>query len=306
MKKILLLGFTLLFSVTLFAQDDYSFQQERRLSQAAHEGDIAAVKQILSQASYVLDQVGNPVEEALSAGHNDIARLLLRKGYSPYRRQPIVAAAEANNLEGVRLLLEEYNVRPDGMAYDFAPLEIALGRGYEEMVAYLLNRGVDKHVSQIGFREAISNGYFDLVKLALENGMIDPCDIESSLRAVLGIRNPDMLDKMGGLLLKYGARLDYAENYSMYDHYIHNAVFGDAPRLTVLQRAVKGDNVSVVDWLLAHGADPRQPGHDVMSCAENPKCTMHPAVRSRLLKEQRAGEKVLRELRNFFRKNPVR
>lgn len=312
MKKLIMMGFALLFTAAAFGQsfqNDFFKQdeQEERLYAAAGKGDMPEVRRILSQTSRILDEIGNPVENALANGHNDIARLLLKKGYSAAKSQPVIAAAKANNLEGVKMLAEEYNVWLDDSMYDFSPLEIAFGQGYTDMVDYLLNRGVQKYVGEIDFRRAVARNFFDLVKLALDKKMVSQENIESSLQAIIGYKDPEALAKMGGLLLKHGARLDYAENYSLLQDYLHEVPFlRDDPALTAMERAVNLGNVNAVDWLLKAGANPKQAGHNVMACAADPKCEMSPKVRTRLLQEQVWRERAVRELRNFFRKNPVR
>ena len=155
------------------------------LHEAAHAGDVEAVRSILAQDPYRVsrrqDGKVTPLHRAAAEGHGEIVELLLRAAAAPDVRDyggstPLHAAARAGHLESVRALLA-HDARPSLIndAGD-TPLHDAARAGHLEIARLLLSHGADPNAKgQCGgtpLHAAAGAGQMEVAKLLLQQGAL--------------------------------------------------------------------------------------------------------------------------------------
>ena len=258
------------------------------LHDAAQAGDTAAVRAILSADPYRVtdrrDDRLTPLHLAASAGHADIAGLLLRASANPNARgyggfTPLHAAAEHGRLEIVRDLLDHGASTKAMSEAGETPLHTAARKGHVEVAGLLLDRGADPNaVSQCGgtpLHSAATAGRMDVADLlllrdALANarstahaGPFTPWD---AARAAGHGALADLLLHHGGSDRAAGPLDAHRSAERGYDGRLA-LLLGRDPALvsrrdvvggrTPLHWAAAGGRGSVAELLLAHGADPK-------------------------------------------------
>ncbi|KZS52665.1 hypothetical protein AS890_29005 [Rhizobium anhuiense bv. trifolii] len=155
------------------------------LHQAAGDGDVARVKQLLDQGSDLseVDEAGEPALIIASlAGHADVVALLLDRGADIEIRNKggltaLHAAAYGGNLEVVKLLVAEGAVVNDRKNfYQMSPLHGAAEEGRTEVVAFLLTKNADVEATERnGYTPLTQAGWrahWDTAKLLIEAGAV--------------------------------------------------------------------------------------------------------------------------------------
>ncbi|MBB3160089.1 ankyrin repeat domain-containing protein [Rhizobium laguerreae] len=155
------------------------------LHQAAKDGDIARVTQLLDQGSDLseLDEAGEPALIIASlAGHADVVVLLLDRGGDIEIRNKggltaLHAAAYAGNLEVVkRLVAEGADVNDRKNFYQMSPLHGAAEEGRTDVVAFLLTKSADVEATERnGYTPLTQAGWrahWDTAKLLMEAGAV--------------------------------------------------------------------------------------------------------------------------------------
>lgn len=130
------------------------------LHEAAHAGDLDAVRAILAADPYRVtrrqDGKITPLHRAAAEGHAEVVELLLRASAAPNTKDyggstPLHAAARSGHLESVRALLD-HGAKPSPMneAGD-TPLHEAARAGHLEVARLLLDHGANPNaLSQCG------------------------------------------------------------------------------------------------------------------------------------------------------------
>lgn len=155
------------------------------LHQAAKDGDIARVTQLLDQGSDLseLDEAGEPALIIASlAGHADVVVLLLDRGADIEIRNKggltaLHAAAYGGNLEVVkRLVAEGADVNDRKNFYQMSPLHGAAEEGRTDVVAFLLTKSADVEATERnGYTPLTQAGWrahWDTAKLLMEVGAV--------------------------------------------------------------------------------------------------------------------------------------
>lgn len=155
------------------------------LHQAAKDGDIARVTQLLDQGTDLseLDEAGEPALIIASlAGHADVVALFLDRGADIEIRNKggltaLHAAAYAGNLEVVkRLVAEGADVNDRKNFYQMSPLHGAAEEGHTEVAAFLLTANADVEATERnGYTPLTQAGWrahWDTAKLLMEAGAI--------------------------------------------------------------------------------------------------------------------------------------
>jgi uncharacterized protein len=155
------------------------------LHEAAKDGDIARVTQLLDQSSDLseLDEAGEPALIIASlADHADVVALLLDRGADIEVRNKgglmaLHAAAYAGNLEVVKLLVAEGAAVNDRKNfYQMSPLHGAAEEGRTDVVAFLLTKSADVEATERnGYTPLTQAGWrahWDTAKLLMEAGAV--------------------------------------------------------------------------------------------------------------------------------------
>jgi ankyrin repeat protein len=155
------------------------------LHEAAHAGDVDAVRAILAQDPYRVtrrqDGKITPLHRAAAEGHAEVVELLLRASAAPGSKDyggstPLHAAARGGHLESVRALLA-HGAKPSPMneAGD-TPLHEAARGGHLEIVRLLLEHGADPNAAgQCGgtpLHAAAGAGRLEEADLLLRHGAL--------------------------------------------------------------------------------------------------------------------------------------
>ena len=155
------------------------------LHEAAKDGDLARVKQLLDQGSNLSepDEAGEPALIIASlAGHADVVALLLERGADIEVRNKggltaLHAAAYAGNLEVVKRLVAGGAVINDRKNfYQMSPLHGAAEEGHTEVVAFLLTENADVEATERnGYTPLTQAGWrahWDTARLLMEAGAV--------------------------------------------------------------------------------------------------------------------------------------
>ena len=153
------------------------------LHDAAKNGDVATVKQLLDQGADIAqpDDAGEPVLLIASlAGKPDVVALLLERGSNIEIRNKggltaLHAAAYGGNLDTVKLLVEKgAAVNDEKNFYHMTPLHAAAEEGHADVVAFLLTNKAEVEpkerngytpLTQAGWRE-----HWDAAALLMKAG----------------------------------------------------------------------------------------------------------------------------------------
>lgn len=207
-----------------------------------------------------------PVHIAATRGHLDIVRHVADSPNLQARtntgRQPLHLAASGGHLKVLRFFIEELQVDPDSRCEDLAvdednegpnwitPIYLAATSGHHEIVKYLLSRGVDLRVKDRGGRR--------LQHAIARKGTSD-------LLNDLHLRGLDMMARTAsGLTPFHFAACGQPSIVNMYIEGTFGSAVAEQFRIddqgtlgiTALQYAVEGACLEIVEYLLAHGADP--------------------------------------------------
>jgi ankyrin repeat protein len=148
---------------------------------AAQGGNLEMVKLLLPQTTEGVnvegDEGSTPLFFAAESGKANVVEYLLNNGADANipdagKRVPLHVAAQAGDLESVKLLLPKttdgINVKEN---YDYTPLFFAAESGKANVVEYLLNNGADANIPDAGKRVplhvAAQTGDMESVKLLL-------------------------------------------------------------------------------------------------------------------------------------------
>ncbi|WP_245511426.1 ankyrin repeat domain-containing protein [Rhizobium leguminosarum] len=155
------------------------------LHEAAKDGDIARVTQLLGQSSDLSepDEAGEPALIIASlAGRADVVALLLDGGADIEVRNKggltaLHAAAYGGNLEVVKLLVAEgADVNDRKNFYQMSPLHGAAEEGRTDVVAFLLTKNADVEATERnGYTPLTQAGWrahWDTAKLLMEAGAV--------------------------------------------------------------------------------------------------------------------------------------
>ncbi|MGO7588607.1 ankyrin repeat domain-containing protein [Rhizobium leguminosarum] len=155
------------------------------LHEAAKDGDIARVTQLLGQSSDLAepDEAGEPALIIASlAGHADVVALLLDRGADIEVRNKggltaLHAAAYGGNLEVVKLLVADgADVNDRKNFYQMSPLHGAAEEGRTDVVAFLLTKNADVEATERnGYTPLTQAGWrahWDTAKLLMEAGAV--------------------------------------------------------------------------------------------------------------------------------------
>jgi ankyrin repeat protein len=201
------------------------------LTEAAKQGDVAAVRQALAEGT--LPDVRD----------------------DRYGRTPLHWAAEGGHTEVVRLLLAAgADVDAEDRDCGSKPLHLAAQGGHTDVIQLLLDAGADVNVEdrESGSRPlyyAVWKGHVPAAKLLLERGAaVDAINLTRSSVSAGSIRNETALDRASadgradlvGLLLAHGANITRRPLFS----------------------ALAGGHIEVMRLLLDHGADVSARGWD--------------------------------------------
>ncbi|WP_245433140.1 ankyrin repeat domain-containing protein [Rhizobium sp. L43] len=155
------------------------------LDEAAKDGDVVRVKQLLDQGSDVSEsnEAGEPALIIASlAGHADVVALLLDRGADIEARNKggltaLHAAAYAGNLKVVELLVADgADVNDSKNFYQMSPLHGAAEEGHADVVAFLLTKDADVEATERnGYTPLTQAGWrahWDTAKLLMEAGAV--------------------------------------------------------------------------------------------------------------------------------------
>jgi hypothetical protein len=163
---------------------------DRELYEAANEGDLEGVKELLAagaNASAKIEGDGSPLIGAARSGRSEITKLLLEQGADPNGAvegdgSPLINAASRGRVDQVQMLIDrgaDVNLAVDG---DENPLMNAAEGGHLAIVQLLVAKGADIHTRiwneryQGGgeWRTAISqarkNGHSEVVRFLQSRG----------------------------------------------------------------------------------------------------------------------------------------
>lgn len=180
MKVTALVSLSAALAVTLFAAPAWAGP----LHDAAREGDIAAVKRLITGGADVQeiddDTALTPLVTAALAGHKDIVELLIENGADPDGRDgkgytALHAAAYGGHLDIVVLLIDR-GVDPNDHhnKAGITPLHAAVEGNFRDIVAVLLAKNVDVEVEDgsgwTPVMRATFKSYPEIVKLLRDHG----------------------------------------------------------------------------------------------------------------------------------------
>ncbi len=289
------------------------------LHDAAQAGDVAAVRAILAGDPYRVtdrrDDRLTPLHLAATAGHAEIAELLLRASANPNARAydgatPLHAAAEQGSPEIVRAMLDHGAWTKVMSEAGETALHAAARKGHVAAVELLLDHGADPNAaSQCGgtpLHAAAAAGQAEAAELLLRRGAL--ANARSTAHAepftpwdaarVAGH------DTLAGLLLRHGGSdcaagpLDAHRSAERgYDGRLALLLERDPALVsrrdvvggrTPLHWAAASGRGSVAELLLAHGADPAAKDKRGASPADLAEASGFPEL-ARRLREAEAG-----------------
>ncbi|MDZ4760366.1 MAG: ankyrin repeat domain-containing protein [Alphaproteobacteria bacterium] len=192
---------------------------DRRLMDAAEEGDGESVRELIAEGAGVNRMFpgdGSALIAAARADEADVVRLLLDAGAQPDAASPgdgsaLIVAAQHGNLQIVRILLDagaDIDIASPG---DGNPLIKAVLHGEEAIVRLLLDRGAEVNTYVPGDETALINaayaGELHIVRLLVERGAAVNLAYraQSELRSPLGVAQRRGHDDVAAYLKGRGA-----------------------------------------------------------------------------------------------------
>ncbi|TVY21507.1 Ankyrin-1 [Lachnellula arida] len=200
-------------------------------------------------------QIRKPIYWAASGGHESVCRLLLDhedqncQMFEPVDIQSAYdAAGEKGSLEIMRLLLDRRGPKINSKnGYGRTPLYNAAGKGYLDLVVFLLEHGAIKEnpaEGQDALIQASSAGHLDIVMRLCSAGVDVNCHDTQGLTPLChaaGLKGGDQ--KEGGVEIAEVLLASGADP---------NITGSDGP----LHKAATCEHINMVRLLLTHGADP--------------------------------------------------
>jgi len=230
------------------------------LHAASSGGHEEIIKLMLKKGADVNAQgyYGNALQGASCKGHKEIVQLLIREGADVnswrkgYTKSALHAASHSGNKDIVELLLERgANVTEQGGN----ALQAASAGGHKEVIELLLERGADVNMHEDYFENAVEaaslGGYKDIIELLVSNGR--EVNIQGKYaKALQGASFRGHRDTVE-LLLERGA-----------DVHAPGKVFGSA-----LEAASTGGYKDIIELLLEKGADVNENGNALWVASYN-------------------------------------
>ncbi len=283
------------------------------LHEAAHTGDVDAVRAILASDPYRItrrqDGKITPLHRAAAEGHAEVVELLLRASAAPDAKDyggstPLHAAARGGHLESVRSLLA-HRARPSPIneAGD-TPLHEAARGGHLEVVRLLLDHGADPNaVGQCGgtpVHAAAGAGRLEETDLLLRRGGLANARSSAHAQAWTPWNEADKAGHaaVAELLLHHGGADKAAGPIDAptaaargYDGRLQVVLDGDPAlvhsrdvlhKRTPLHWAAASGRASIAEMLLARGADPAATDKRGQTPAELAAASGHPQLAERL------------------------
>jgi cytochrome c len=153
------------------------------LDEAAKDGDIAKIEQLLAQGADINQSTGlaTPLIYAIRGGHEDAARLLIERGADVNAVSTLgtpLHAAASEGLASIATMLLEHGANPDARWKDMTALHMAARDGNMDVVLTLLDHGADinavTRLEKPAVHLALLNGHSDVAELLLERGTKAP------------------------------------------------------------------------------------------------------------------------------------
>ena len=288
-KKILLTVFILFFAVSANAAT--RLEQVDALLNAASNGDLNKIIQLLNQGVDVNSQEGNDTSALISAvegGHFEAVQLLLEQGAdvnSPdiNSNTALICAARWGDLETVKLLLSYRADVNSKNNFGETALMAASEKGHTEIVNLLLDLGADiRPVNLRGssaFALAAISGHLDIAKRLYHAYKTTPPGKEDINKAFLFACEKKGNTKALKYLIDLGADINYtieagrtALISASFHGYTENVTFllangadinhTDQSGDTALMQAAKYGRIDVARLLLEHKADKELKNHN--------------------------------------------
>lgn len=168
------------YEVTEYLIKSGAVLKDNVLNVASSNGNLDIIKLIISNGYSLNNESLNlAFASALEYKHFEVAKYLLDKGADPNKENNTITPLEESclegNLEAVKFLIDN-GASIDGRRVLGRPLNNAAENGNTEVVEYLIKKGANVNIvsnnnnENTALRSAISGGYFDIVKLLVENG----------------------------------------------------------------------------------------------------------------------------------------
>ena len=254
---------------------------ETALMMAARTGKPDAVKILLSHGAGVLAKENLRGTDALmwaaEQGHSGIVKLLIENGADVDAQSKIIRPIRRNGLGFAR---PGPDGKPNGDPMGgLTPLLFAAREGSVETVRVLVGAGASVNKASVDGSSpllvAVQNGHYDIARLLLDRGA-DPnqANTKGWTPLYLAVSNRDALTtavpppSSDGvldfikLLLDRGANPNPRIQVHTEVHQANNSLWLKEDGATPLLRAALCGDLTVVELLLAHGADPLIPTFD--------------------------------------------